>query len=183
MDRNETQLNSSRTAYERALELRKVFVRELERKSHDAMQAIRDHRRAQWQAKVSDALESFRVGGIDQTHDEMLRKIEERTAVNEARMHLALESMDREAMQIDVQDAGVHLMLARALLNTDERKESIKEFQTAIQLDPQNADARFELAKTHLAAKDSVQARKVLEELLKLQADHQDAKRLLEELP
>lgn len=105
--KNDAQLVSAQTAYDKAIELRKVFVREMERKSAEAVQAIRDHRRAQWQAKVSDALESFRVGGIDQTHGEMLRKIEERTAINEARMHMALESVDRQAVQIEEEAARI----------------------------------------------------------------------------
>ena len=39
------------------------------------MNAIRDARRAKWQSKVADAMESFAVAGIDATHDEMLRKV------------------------------------------------------------------------------------------------------------
>ncbi len=35
-------------------------------------------------------MEQFEVAGISQTHDEMVRKIEETTAVNEARMEMAL---------------------------------------------------------------------------------------------
>ena len=36
------------------------------------------------------------MAGIDATHDEMLRKVEEQTAVNEARMNMALESVDHQ---------------------------------------------------------------------------------------
>ena len=61
------------------------------------MNAIRDARRAKWQSKVADAMESFEVAGIDATHDEMLRKVQEQTAVNEARMQMALESVDHQA--------------------------------------------------------------------------------------
>src|SRR5262249_57826587 len=58
-------------------------------------------RRAQWQSKVADAMESFEVAGIDATHDEMLRKVQEQTAVNEARMQMALESVDHQQLQIE----------------------------------------------------------------------------------
>ena len=81
--------------------MKKAFMREKERKTQEAMDAIRDARRAQWQAKVADAMESFRVAGIDATHDEMVRKIEEQTAVNEARLHMALETVDHQALQIE----------------------------------------------------------------------------------
>jgi phage shock protein A len=41
------------------------------------------------------------VAGISQTHDEMVRKIEETTAVNEARMDMALGNVDQQALKID----------------------------------------------------------------------------------
>src|SRR5262249_37837967 len=34
-------------------------------------------------------------------HDEMLRKVNEKTAINEARMQMALESVDHQALQIE----------------------------------------------------------------------------------
>jgi phage shock protein A len=101
--RNEGQLTTARAAHEKALNVKKVFMREKERKTQEAMNAIRDARRAQWQAKVADALESFEVGGIDATHDEMIRKVEEQTAIHEARMEMALESVDHQALAIEEQ--------------------------------------------------------------------------------
>ncbi len=99
--RNDAQLATARAAYDKALVVKKVFLREKEKKTQEAMQAIRDARRAKWQAKVADALESFEVAGIDATHDEMLRKVEEQAAVNEARMQMALESVDHQRVKID----------------------------------------------------------------------------------
>jgi len=99
--RNEQQLATARSAYEKALNVKKAFMREKEKKTAEAMAAIRDARRAKWQSKVADAMESFQVAGIDATHDEMLRKVEEQTAVNEARMQMALESVDHSGMQIE----------------------------------------------------------------------------------
>jgi phage shock protein A len=99
--RNEGQLATAKAAYEKALNVKKMFMREKERKTAEAMAAIRDARRSKWQAKVADAMESFEVAGIDATHDEMIRKVEEQTAVNEARMQMALESVDHQAVQIE----------------------------------------------------------------------------------
>lgn len=99
--RNEGQLVTARAAYEKALTVKKVFLKEKERKTQEAMTAIRDARRAKWQAKVADSLESFEVAGIDATHDEMVRKIEEQTAMNEARMQMALESVDHQRLAIE----------------------------------------------------------------------------------
>src|SRR6188472_4375711 len=63
------------TAKEKALNVKKMFMREKDKKTQEAMNAIRDARRAKWQAKVADAMESFQVAGIDATHGEMLRKV------------------------------------------------------------------------------------------------------------
>src|SRR5689334_11746409 len=101
LERNDQQLLTARSAYEKALNVKKMFMREKDRKSQEAMNAVRDARRAKWQAKVADAMESFEVAGIDATHDEMLRKVEEQTALNEARMHMALESVDHQAVKIE----------------------------------------------------------------------------------
>jgi phage shock protein A len=99
--RNEAQLATAKAAYEKALNVKKAFMREKDKKTAEAMAAIRDARRAKWQAKVADAMESFEVAGIDATHDEMIRKVEEQTAVNEARMNMALESVDHQAVAIE----------------------------------------------------------------------------------
>jgi phage shock protein A len=101
LTRNEGQLATAKAAYEKALTVKKAFMREKERKTQEAMQAIRDARRAKWQAKVADTLETFEVAGVDATHNEMVRKIEEQTAINEARMQMALESVDHQKVQIE----------------------------------------------------------------------------------
>ena len=62
---------------------------------------MRASERAQWQGKIADALEQFETGGIDQTHDEMVNRLNEQTAKNEARMELALDSIDTETMEIE----------------------------------------------------------------------------------
>ncbi len=99
--RTKEQLSYADRAYEKALQVKKVFMSEREKKIADAKEALRAHERAKWQAKVADTLEQFEVTGIDQTHDEMITRINEETAKNEARMEMALDSVDTEAMQIE----------------------------------------------------------------------------------
>jgi len=99
--RTQGQLATARTAFDKALAVKQAFMREKERKTQEALEAIRDYRRAQWQKKVADSMEQFEVAGISQTHDEMVRKVEEMTAVNEARMELAMGNVDHQAMKID----------------------------------------------------------------------------------
>ena len=99
--RTQGQLQTARSALEKALNVKTAFMREKERKTHEAMNAIRDYRRSKWQKKVADAMEQFEVAGISQTHDEMVRKIEETTAVNEARMEMAIGNVDQQRFKIE----------------------------------------------------------------------------------
>ena len=99
--RTEGQLQTARAAFEKAMSVKQAFMREKERKTQEALNAIADYRRAQWQKKVADAMEQFEVAGISQTHDEMVRKIEEMTAVNEARMDMALSNVDHQKVKIE----------------------------------------------------------------------------------
>jgi phage shock protein A len=99
--RSQGQLTTARAAFDKALAVKQAFLREKERKTQEALQAIRDYRRAQWQKKVADAMEQFEIAGISQTHDEMVRKIEEMTAVNEARMEMAMGNVDQERVEIE----------------------------------------------------------------------------------
>jgi len=99
--RTQGQLTTAQAAFEKAMMVKQTFLREKERKTQEALNAIRDYRRAQWQRKVADTLEQFEVAGISQTHDEMVRKIEEMTAVNEARMEMALGNVDQQKFRIE----------------------------------------------------------------------------------
>lgn len=101
LERTKGQLKYAEQAYEKALRVKKAFMREKEKKIQEAKDALRAHERAKWQAEVADTLEQFEVSGLDQTHDEMLNRISEETAKNEARMELALDSVDSEALQIE----------------------------------------------------------------------------------
>jgi len=99
--RTQGQLTTARAAFEKAMAVKQAFMQEKERKTREALNAIADYRRAQWQKKVADAMEQFEVAGISQTHDEMVRKIEEMTAVNEARMDMAMGNVDQQKMKIE----------------------------------------------------------------------------------
>ncbi|HKK45140.1 MAG TPA: PspA/IM30 family protein [Balneolaceae bacterium] len=95
------QMKFAEQAYEKALKVKKAFIREKDRKISEAKEALRASERAEWQGKVADALEQFETGGLDQTHDEMVSRLNEQTAKNEARMELALDSIDTESMEIE----------------------------------------------------------------------------------
>lgn len=101
LQHSKQQLQYADQAYEKALKVKQAFMREKDRKIKEAREALRASERAEWQAKVADALESFEMGGLDQTHTEMVNRLNEETARNEARMEIALESVDTETMEIE----------------------------------------------------------------------------------
>jgi len=101
LEHSKEQLKFAEQAYEKALKVKKAFMREKDRKIKEAREALRASERAEWQSRVADALESFEMGGLDQTHTEMVNRLNEKTARDEARMEIALESVDTETMEIE----------------------------------------------------------------------------------
>src|SRR6267143_1242955 len=99
--RTQGQLTTARAAFDKAMAVKQAFMQEKDRKTQEAMNAIADYRRAQWQKKVADVMDQFNVAGISQTHDEMVRKVEEMTAVNEARMDMAMGNVDQQGLKIE----------------------------------------------------------------------------------
>lgn len=114
LQHSKEQLKYAEQAYEKALKVKQAFMREKDRKIKEAREALRASERAEWQAKVADALESFEMGGLDQTHSEMVNRLNEETARNEARMEIALESVDTETMEIE---ANAEKLRAKELVN------------------------------------------------------------------
>jgi phage shock protein A len=101
LQRNKEQLKYASAAYDKSLQVKKAFMREKENKIQEARDAMRAHERAKWQSRVADAMEQFEVSGVDQTHEEMVQRLNQQTARSEARMELALDSVDTEALKIE----------------------------------------------------------------------------------
>lgn len=129
LQRSNEQLKHASAAYDKAIQVKKAFMREKEHKIQDAKDALRAHERAQWQSKVADAMEQFEVSGLDQTHDEMIHRIREETARNEARMELALDSIDTQAIQIE-EDA--ERLRARELVSQFKLEMGVGDKQNAV---------------------------------------------------
>ena len=128
MARTQQQLSYGSAAYDKSIQVKKAFMREKERKISEAKEALRAHERAKWQAKVADTLEQFEVGGVDQTHDEMITRINEETAKNEARMELALDSIDTDAMAIEEDAQSIR---ARELVKQFKLEMGVESGETA----------------------------------------------------
>jgi len=129
MARTQGQLQTARAAFDKALAVKKAFMLEKERKTREALDAIRDYRRAQWQKKVADSMEQFEIAGISQTHDEMVHKIEEMTAVNEARMEMAMTNVDQQKIKIEEEAEKMRA------------NELVKQFKVEMGLAPVEASA------------------------------------------
>ncbi len=97
----EGQLSVATQAYEKGASIKQTFLRALEAKSKEAMNAVQSKRRAEWQGKIADALDQFKVAGIDATHDEMISRIEQQAAEKEARMSVALDNVDHQHIEIE----------------------------------------------------------------------------------
>ena len=50
---------------------------------------------------MADAMESFEIGGIDQTHDEMIQRVNEEVAMHQARLEMALDNVDIAGIEIE----------------------------------------------------------------------------------
>ncbi|MEX0771158.1 MAG: PspA/IM30 family protein [Balneolaceae bacterium] len=125
------QLKFAEQAYEKAQKVKQAFMREKDRKIKEAREAMRASERAEWQARVADTLEQFEMGGLDQTHEEMMTRLNEQTAKNEARMEIALDSVDTETMEIE---ANAEKMRAHELVNQF-KKEMGKEISEESQVE------------------------------------------------
>jgi len=87
-----------------------------------------------------------------------------------------------EAVEIQVEDADAHRLLASALAELDEFEPAVGEYETAVELNPNNLPQRLALADALVRARQPAKARKVLEELLRRDPKFPGADTLLESL-
>lgn len=143
LQHSQEQLKFAEQAYEKAQKVKKAFMREKDQKIKEAREALRASERAEWQAKVADTLESFEMGGLDQTHNEMLNRLNEQTAKNEARMEIALDGVDTETMEIE---ANAEKIRAQELVNQfkQEMGKDIAGSDKSISIDDQSGEKQSE---------------------------------------
>jgi phage shock protein A len=141
----ERQEKMAEQAYQKALKVKEAFLAEKDQKKQEALRAIAKNKQAQWQKKVADTMASFEVGGIDATHDEMIRKIEEDVALNEARMELALGSVSVQDLDAKRESEKLH---AEELLKQFELEMGVKPQAAEKTLGPKQAEAEPEAEKT-----------------------------------
>lgn len=151
LEHSREQLKYADQAYEKAQQVKKAFMREKDKKIKEARDALRANERAEWQARVADALESFEMGGLDQTHNEMVNRLNEQSAKNEARMEIALDSVDTETMEVE---ANAEKLRAKELVNQfkmdmSKTQESEKKSPTKdIEIESDDSEKEKEAGKT-----------------------------------
>ncbi len=101
LDRNQEQLASAKHGYEALLKLKERYMREVKIKTEEAQQALSDSRAAKWKSELAGVFESFEVAGVDSTHDEMLAKLKEKSAMADGKLAMAAESIDMKSIEIE----------------------------------------------------------------------------------
>lgn len=103
----EKQYEMAKGAFDKAQKVKRAFMLEKERKIQEAKKALNAKRQSEWNEKVANAMESFQVAGIDQTHDEMIDKIEREAAQKEAKLEMAMDNMAVEHYDIEQEAANL----------------------------------------------------------------------------
>lgn len=97
----EGQLVQANAAAVKGEEAKAAFMKELDRKTKEALDAIETAKRAKWQKEVADTMEQFTAGGVDHTHDEMVKRIDKESAMSEARLDMAVNKGDKDKAKIE----------------------------------------------------------------------------------
>jgi phage shock protein A len=101
LERNQSQLESATAGYDALLKLKERYMREMKMKTEEAMRAIREAEASKWKSDLADTFQSFEVAGVDATHDEMLEKLREKTAMADGKIASAVESVDMKTIEIE----------------------------------------------------------------------------------
>lgn len=105
------QYEVAKQALEKAQKVKRAFLLTIEQKTQAAKKALDGKRQAEWQAKIADAMASFRVAGIDATHDEMVRKMEEEAAVSAGKLEAALSDLP----DVDIEQEAANIQANETL--------------------------------------------------------------------
>jgi phage shock protein A len=101
LERDQAQLESAKAGYEALLKLKERYMREMKMKTEEAQRAISDARAAKWKSELADVFESFEVAGVDATHQEMIEKLREKSAMAEGKIAAAVESVDMKTIEME----------------------------------------------------------------------------------
>lgn len=101
LERNQGQLSQAQQGLEALNKLKEKYMREMKMKTEEAQAAIKDADAAKWKNELADVFETFEVAGVDSTHQEMLEKLKEKSAMAEGRLATAAGSVDMKTIAME----------------------------------------------------------------------------------
>ncbi len=111
LERTGAQLEHASLASKQALKARDNYVLNMKKRSAEAMQLISAAKQAKLQEQLAQTMETFNIGDDASTFNEMREKIDRRVAAAEAKLQLGsanvdtqMQDIEREAMDIQLQD-------------------------------------------------------------------------------
>ena len=128
-ERSFEQMEKAKEAYEKAVEFKQDYMREMNKKVVEAQQAMREHQASKWKAEVAEVFETFEIGDVDQTVDEMMQKLREKTAMAEGKLEMAVESVDMREIELEKRAEQM------------EAQELLKQFKVEWGLESQDAES------------------------------------------
>jgi phage shock protein A len=96
-----SELEFTRTAHQRALDVKNAFLQAINRKTREATKAIREQKVSESLAGLADAVQQFDVNGLDATQRAMVDRLCHDNALNEAKLEQALGSIDVDGHRLD----------------------------------------------------------------------------------
>lgn len=144
--RNKQQTESAQAAYESLLKLKENYMREMKRKTDEAMTAIREAESAKWKNELAGVFESFEIADVDSTHSEMVDKLRSEADEAQGKLMMAQESVDMKSIEIEKKAQELEgqelLREFKAELGLDkeqEQKGEDEEEQQTIAIEPQGS--------------------------------------------
>lgn len=99
--RNHAQHEQAQHGYDALMKLKEKYMREMRQKTEEAQAAIEGARAAKWKSELAGVFEQFEVADVDSTHQEMLDKLNEKTALADGKLAMAVESIDMKAIDME----------------------------------------------------------------------------------
>jgi phage shock protein A len=152
LERNQAQHEAASGGYQALLKLKERYMREMKIKTEEAQRVISEARAAKWKGELADVFQSFEVGGVDATHDEMVEKLREKTILADGKIMSAVESVDMKS--IDMEEK------AQAM----EGQELLKQFKLDLGLDKKSEGSAAVPSANTASAEE---AKKALDEVRK----------------
>ncbi|MBK9439684.1 MAG: PspA/IM30 family protein [Chloracidobacterium sp.] len=131
LERTAVQAEHAGVASKQAPKARDNYVLNMKKRSAEAMQLISAAKQAKLQEQLAQTMDTFNIGDDSSTFNEMREKIDRRVAAAEAKLQLGsstvdaqLQDIEREAMDIQLQDKLLEYKQSMGMLGAGSPPES-----------------------------------------------------------